>query len=128
MGNLRSFYRSFFNTFSPSPERKTMGHPWEEDAMSKYLVCLIFTAALLGLSPSILHAQNNQEATEPDHSTQSDEKSDEAASPDTSDQIDKGEDSEADQPSDESDQPGDETDQPGDESDQPSDESEPQDR
>ena len=82
-------------------ERKAM--------MSRYLVCLIFAAALLGLSanPPIVHAQTNQQATEPDQTNQPDEKneSDQAASPDDSNQTDQGEDSDAEQPGDESDQP-----------------------
>jgi hypothetical protein len=87
----------------------------EENAMPRYLVCLIFTAAVLVLTPTIVHAQTDQQqTTEPDQSTQSDEKSDQAAPPDTSDQTDQGEDPDADQL--------------GDQSDQPSDDSEPQDR
>jgi hypothetical protein len=75
--------------------------------MLRYLVFLIFTAALLGLSanPTVVHAQTNEQATEPDQATQSDEKneSDQAASPDDSTQTDQSEDS--DQPADESGQP-----------------------
>jgi hypothetical protein len=77
--------------------------------MSRYLVCLIFTAALLGLSANltVIHAQTNEQATEPDQAPQSDEKneSDQAASPDDSTQTDQSEDSDADQPADESEQP-----------------------
>jgi hypothetical protein len=77
--------------------------------MPKDLVCLIFTASLLGLSANspVVHAQTNQQATEPDQANQPDEKneSDQAASPDNSDQSDQGEDSDAEQPGDESDQP-----------------------
>jgi len=75
--------------------------------MLRYLVFLIFTVALLGLNanPTVVHAQTNEQATEPDQATQSDEKneSDQAASPDDSTQTDQSEDS--DQPADESDQP-----------------------
>jgi len=74
-----------------------------------YLICLIFTAALFGLSanPPFVHAQTNQQATEPDQTNQPDEKneSDQAASPDESNHTDQGEDSDAEQPGDESDQP-----------------------
>ena len=76
--------------------------------MLRYLVFLIFTVALLGLNanPTVVHAQTNEQATEPDQATQSDEKeSDQAASPDDSTQTDQSEDSNADQPADESDQP-----------------------
>jgi len=76
--------------------------------MSRYLICLIFTAALLGLSanPTVIHDQTNEQATEPDQATQSDENSDQAASPEDSNQTDQTEqDSDADQPADESDQP-----------------------
>jgi hypothetical protein len=72
--------------------------------MPRYLICLIFTAALLGLSanPTVVRAQTNQQATEPDQANQPDEKneSDQAASPDDSTQTDQGEDSDADQPGD----------------------------
>jgi hypothetical protein len=77
--------------------------------MLRYLVFLIFTAALLGLSanPTVVHAQTNEQATEPEQATQSDEKNEsgQAASPDDSTQTDQSEDSNADQPADESDQP-----------------------
>jgi cytoskeletal protein RodZ len=77
--------------------------------MLRYLVFLIFTAALLGLSanPTVVHAQTDEQGTEPNQATQSDEKneSDQAASPDDSTQTDQSEDSNADQPADESDQP-----------------------
>ena len=76
--------------------------------MLRYLVLVIFTAALLGLSanPTVIHAQTNEQATEPDQATQSDENSDQAASPEDSNQTDQTEqDSDADQPADESDQP-----------------------
>ena len=59
--------------------------------MPKDLVCLIFTASLLGLSanPTVVHAQTNQQATEPDQADQPDEEngSDQAASPDNSDPV-----------------------------------------
>jgi chromatin remodeling complex protein RSC6 len=65
-------------------ERKAM--------MSRYLVCLIFAAALFGLSaqPPVVHAQTNQQATEPDEADQPNEENDQAASPEDeqSDQAD----------------------------------------
>jgi hypothetical protein len=99
-----------FNTFSPSPHGNPSGVVLEEEgAMSRYLVCLIFTAALVGLgaNPTVVHAQTNQQAVKPDQVNRPDVKneSDEAATPDDSNQTDQGEDSDAKQPGDESYQP-----------------------
>jgi cytoskeletal protein RodZ len=70
--------------------------------MSRYLVCLIVTAALFGLSANspIVHAQTTQQATEPDEATQPNQ----AASPDDSQQSDQGDTSAAEQPDEKSDQ------------------------
>jgi hypothetical protein len=103
---LSHFLQHFFAVTSWEARSEVLFE--EEGAMSRYLVCLIFTTALFGLSPNAtVLAQTNQQATEPDESTQSDEKSNEAASPDISDQTDENEDSDANQPGDESDQPAD---------------------
>jgi hypothetical protein len=76
--------------------------------MPRYLVSLIFAAALLGLSanPPVVHAQTNQQATEPDEANQPNEgdESNQAASPNDSTQPDQGDTSGAEQPGDESDQ------------------------
>ena len=51
--------------------------------MSRYFVCLIFAATLFGLSAqsSVVYAQTNQQATEPDEADQPNEENDQAASP-----------------------------------------------
>ena len=76
--------------------------------MPRYIVCLIFAAALLGLTanPPIVHAQTNQQDTQPTESNQpsDDNQSNEAASPDDSTQTDQGDASGAEQPGEESDQ------------------------
>jgi hypothetical protein len=103
---LSQFLQHFF---APTSWKLKLALEERKPMMPKYLVCLIFTAALLGLSanPTVVHAQTNQQATEPDQANQPDEKneSDQAASPENSDQSDQGEDSDAEQPGDESDQP-----------------------
>jgi hypothetical protein len=83
-------------------ERKAM--------MSRYLVCLIFAAALFGLSaqPLVVHAQTNQQATEPDEADQPEadqpnEENDQAASPED-EQSDQADTSAAKQPDQQSDQ------------------------
>jgi hypothetical protein len=78
-------------------ERKAM--------MSRYLVCLIFAAALFGLSaqPPVVHAQTNQQATEPDEADQPNEENDQAASPED-EQSDQADTSAAEQPDEQSDQ------------------------
>ena len=76
--------------------------------MLRYFLCLIFAAALLGLgaNPSIIYAQTNQQATQPNESKQphDDNQSDKAASPEDSTQTDQGDASGAEQPGEESDE------------------------
>jgi hypothetical protein len=98
-----------FNTFSPSPYGNQRGVVLEEEgAMPRYILCLIFAAALLGLgvNPSIIYAQTNQQATEPNESNQpnDDNQSNEAVSPEDSTQTDPGGASGAEQPGEESDE------------------------
>jgi hypothetical protein len=80
----------------------------EEGAMPRYILCLIFAAALLGLgvNPSIIYAQTNQQATEPNESNRpnDDNQSNEAVSPEDSTQTDQGDASGAEQPGEESDE------------------------
>ena len=77
--------------------------------MPRYLVSLIFATALLGLSadPPIVHAQTNQQVTEPDEAANQPNEGDEsnqAASPNDSTQSDQGDASGAEQPAEESDE------------------------